>query len=251
MNKLLTLLSIAALTLSAATFNVSTTPELRTALSTAATNGEDDTIILADGTYKTTDDGEGTFIYLSNESNSLTLQGTSAESVILSGEGKERVLKIQSTRYNSNLYLSNISINKGYSTESGGAALYFQMRSVIITNSSFNDNNSTKCGGAITYNTDGIHILNISSSEFINNTSSSSSGGGAICNPWDTYDSLVIDKVKFINNKTNGAGGAILFSSYYTSAVISNSVFIDNNASIGGAIYIGRTADNTLSLIHI
>ena len=54
MLKILSLLTVATLTLTAATFNVATTPELRTALDTAATNGEDDTIVLADGTYKTT-----------------------------------------------------------------------------------------------------------------------------------------------------------------------------------------------------
>ena len=70
---------LATTVIQGATFNVSTTPEFRTALETSATNGEDDTIILADGTYKTTDDGKGTFIYLSNESNSLTLQGSSSE----------------------------------------------------------------------------------------------------------------------------------------------------------------------------
>ena len=41
----------------AQTFNVSTTQELRQALLDAATNGQTDTIILADGTYATTDDG--------------------------------------------------------------------------------------------------------------------------------------------------------------------------------------------------
>ncbi len=55
MKYLLTILLLATYGLSA-TFNVSTTPELRTALETAATNGEDDTITLADGTYKTIDD---------------------------------------------------------------------------------------------------------------------------------------------------------------------------------------------------
>ena len=49
---------------SAATFNVSTTPELRQALVDAAQNGQEDTIILADGTYATTDDGGGTFTFL-------------------------------------------------------------------------------------------------------------------------------------------------------------------------------------------
>jgi len=47
MHKLLTVLIASAITLSATTFNVSTTPELRTALSTATNNGEDDTIILS------------------------------------------------------------------------------------------------------------------------------------------------------------------------------------------------------------
>jgi len=89
MNKILLLLTASTLTLFAHTFNVSTTPELRTALNTAATNGEDDTIILADGTYKTTDDGGGTFIYFSNEANNLTLKGSSSANVILSGDNLE------------------------------------------------------------------------------------------------------------------------------------------------------------------
>ncbi len=48
MKKIYSLLAITALTLSAQTFNVATTSEFRTALETAAGNGEDDTIILAD-----------------------------------------------------------------------------------------------------------------------------------------------------------------------------------------------------------
>ena len=38
----------------AATLNVATTPELREPLNIAASNGEDDTVILANGIYKTT-----------------------------------------------------------------------------------------------------------------------------------------------------------------------------------------------------
>ncbi|MBD3798255.1 MAG: hypothetical protein IE887_11165, partial [Campylobacterales bacterium] len=91
MKKLLLLPTLLTVSLLAQTFNVSTTPELRTALETAATNGEDDTIVLADGTYKTTDDGGGTFIYFSNEANKLTLQGSSAENVILSGDNQNQI----------------------------------------------------------------------------------------------------------------------------------------------------------------
>lgn len=42
-----------------ATFNVANTPEFREALKFAPTNGEDDTIILADGIYKTSDYEQG------------------------------------------------------------------------------------------------------------------------------------------------------------------------------------------------
>ena len=57
------------------TFNVSTTQELRVALQDAAVNGQSDTIILANATYKTTDDGGGTFTFLDNENYDLTIQG--------------------------------------------------------------------------------------------------------------------------------------------------------------------------------
>ena len=50
-------ISIFCTHLQAATFNVSTTLGLREALILAAGNGEADTIVLADGTYATTDDG--------------------------------------------------------------------------------------------------------------------------------------------------------------------------------------------------
>ena len=77
---------------SAATFNVSNTPELRQALLDAGQNGQADTIILVDGTYATTDDGGGTFTFLDNENYDLTLQGSSAENAILSGANTHQVL---------------------------------------------------------------------------------------------------------------------------------------------------------------
>ena len=86
-----------AISLNAEVFNISTTPELREALEVSATNGEDDTINIADGIYKTTDDGGGTFIYFSNEDNNLTLIGSSSENVILSGDNLHQILNHNST----------------------------------------------------------------------------------------------------------------------------------------------------------
>jgi|GEM_PF-6092002 len=70
----------------AQTFNVSTIQELRQALQDAAGNGQSDVIQLADGTYKTTDDGGGAFTFLDNKNYDMTIQGSSAENVVLSGD---------------------------------------------------------------------------------------------------------------------------------------------------------------------
>jgi len=105
----------------AETFNVSTTQELRQALLDAATNGQDDIIILADGTYATTDDGGGTFVFLDNENYDLTLQGSSPENVILSGGNTHQILNARTVSIDlMTIKLKNLALKFGYSTESGG-----------------------------------------------------------------------------------------------------------------------------------
>ena len=104
----------------AATFNVSTTPELRQALLDAATNGQSDTIVLANGTYATTDDSGGTFTFLDNENYDLTLQGSSAENVILSGDNTHQVLNFNVINNETTIHLDSLSVSYGVSEEDGG-----------------------------------------------------------------------------------------------------------------------------------
>ncbi|MDQ1240632.1 MAG: hypothetical protein QG577_2818, partial [Thermodesulfobacteriota bacterium] len=54
---------------SGANFCVTTGTELQTALTTAASNGEDDTIKIVQGTYT------GNFVYAFSEANNLTVEG--------------------------------------------------------------------------------------------------------------------------------------------------------------------------------
>ena len=105
--------------LNAQIFNISTTAELRTALENSATNGEDDTIILADGTYKTTDDGQGTFKFLDNEAYKLTLKGSSADNVILSGDNQHQIFNHNSTK-NAPLIIEKLSFVDGNNSEEDG-----------------------------------------------------------------------------------------------------------------------------------
>ena len=192
----------------AATHNVSTTPELRVALAAAATNGEDDIIILADGTYKTTDDGLGSFNYITNKSNSLTLEGAQRENVLLDGDYQNEILNHASTAVDSPLILKGVSFVNGVSNSSEAGAVNSNF-DITIQDCLFEDN----AGG----------------------------NGGAI-HQWSSNKQLVLNNSIFENNKASRAGGAI-----FTGALldISNSVFLNNhtlsnnglNSIGGGAIY--------------
>ena len=258
----------ASSSLHAATFNVATTPELRVALSTAATNGEDDTIILADGTYKTTDDGEGTFIYVSRESNSLTLEGAQRESVLLDGAFQNEILNHGSTAVDSPLILKGISFVNGVSSSnagainsnfditiqgclfdgnegvSGGAIRQWGANSLVINNSIFENNKASRAGGAILTSAS----LDINNSDFLNNHTLSNNGlngigGGAIYsrNTSSSGKSSIINKTKFNGNiSLSGGGGALNISGTVGGAILSNVEFLGNaSAYSGGAIYGG------------
>ncbi|MGM0519095.1 MAG: PKD domain-containing protein [Campylobacterota bacterium] len=233
MKKSILLLMFLVGSLFSATFNVSTTPELRTALNTAATNGEDDTIILADGTYKTTDDGQGTtFIYLSNESNSLTLQGSSADNVILSGDSTHQIIEFNSIS-NDKIKLEKLSFIDANSSSAGGAIHTESFIEVI--DCKFINNVAKSHGGGI-YNPYGSLVIN--NSTFINNRSLRGSGGGV-----SSADSVVINNSTFTNNISHKEGGGL----FAENIQIKNSLFKDNNSSYGGGFSSGSIGTNLIT----
>lgn len=241
MKKYLLLLLLAASSFTqAATFNVSTTPELRVALSTAAINSEDDIIILAGGTYKTTDDGEGTFIYLSNEANSLTIQGVSKAITIIDGEGLEQIFNFHSIFVDDGTFINieNITFINGYANESGGA-LYSSIGG-SIQSCSFDNNKAVNDGGAIFIESDAR--ITINDSNFSNNEASR---GGAVFGYYafrSSKYSFEIVNTAFIANKSFGDGGAV----FSITANIESSAFELNHAlGNGGAIYGVHTVNKS------
>jgi len=242
MKKILALMLL-SLSLSAHTFNVSTTTELRTALNTAATNGEDDTIILANGTYKTTDDGYGTFIYSSDENNSLTLQGSSSKNVILSGDSKNQILKHTSTEH-APLKLEKLTFMDGNNTagDGGGVSTDYNIDildcnftnnsadshgggfnsdfATSVTNSTFTNNNAGDGGG---FNSDSA--TSVTNSTFTNNNANSGSGFNS------NYTTRVTNST-FTNNSANRGGGGGFYSDSTTT--VTNSIFTNNSANHGG-----------------
>jgi len=229
MKKVLTLLALSTLTLFAQTFNVASTPELRTALETAATNGEDDTIVLADGTYKTTDDGAGTFIYFSNEANKLTLVGSSSENVILSGDNVAQILNHQSTE-NAPMTLEKLSFVDGNNTATSrpdgyGGGVYTDY-SIEVIDCNFTNNSAYGYGGR---GGGGFYAFAtiVTNSTFTNN---SADGGGG----FSAGKPTIVTNSKFINNSAGGDGGGF----YAFATIVTNSTFANNSAGRdGGGFY--------------
>lgn len=262
MKKILMLLTASILSLFGATFNVATTPELRAALSTAGTNREDDTIIIADGTYKTTDDGQGTFIYLSNEANKLTLQGSSSQNVILSGDSQHQILNHKST-VETLLALEKLSFVDGNNTIGKGGGVHTEC-SINVANCNFTNNSAGDQGGGF-YSGDTTTVTN---STFKNNSAAARSGGGfysynitTVTNSTFTNNSAVtgggfesllntptVTGTTFTNNSARAYGGGFFT---WGRPIVTNSIFRNNSANInGGGFYSSGTLTVTNSIFR-
>ena len=184
------------------TSTVSNVSELRAALLSAENNGMHDVIVLAVGTYDTTSDGLGTFAYTGSDKTNLTLIGNDPASVILSGDGVDRVLYITDISYAPTLFLKNLSIIDGNVTGNGGGFVSYM----------------GEC------NIDNCHIVN-------NHAFSESYGGGFIAN-----GKIVINESLIQNNSANNGGG---FATYNDIEIIINDSLITENVcnENGGGIY--------------
>lgn len=253
-------------------YEVSTTAELREALASAATNGEDDTIILANGTYKTTDDGGGTFDYFSNEANKLTLKGSSAENVIVSGDNQHQILNHEST-LEAHLTLIGICFADGSSADdSGGISADYSVEVVdskFVNNSTQNgfgggfssrylaevsnsifQGNSARAGGGF-YSAIGASVSN---SEFRGNRAPVGGGGNfsGLGGGFATRRGEVsVTDSQFFDNSADSDGGALLLVLTSGLSFISNSKFHNNSAgSLGGAIALGSSGGGIEAYVH-
>jgi hypothetical protein len=96
--------------LNAATFNVDTPANFQTALTTAQSNGEDDTIQVASGTYTIS----AVLGYLPADNNSLTISGEDRTTTILDGNNAIQIFRSQLLNLtNAHLTIENITFQNG------------------------------------------------------------------------------------------------------------------------------------------
>jgi hypothetical protein len=213
-------------------FTVTTAPEFQTALTDAQSNGQDDTINVAAGTYTLA----ATLTYNPSENYSLTIVGSGADQTILNGGGSVRILLITTPVDDSNAHIAIRGITFQNANAGDGGALYVRVTSANITveDSEFSGNSATGFGaGAYLYSQ--AATTTITNTTFSNNSTSSSRGGGCYCSGRITS----LTNSTFSNNSVDGRGGGIYIDNVLETATLTNSTFNGNSASnSGGGAYI-------------
>ena len=135
------------------------------------------------------------------------------------------------------------------------ANLYIQHPELKVFNSSFTGNTASAWGGGLhVYNTFGGFSLEVDSSSFTGN-STGKNGYGAGIEIWDAQDALPVDLLSTINitnsefiDNTSGIGGGVTIESEDDSVkiVIENVKFEANNGIRGGGLTVYSYAESKL-----
>ena len=225
----------------AAQFHVATAQELQTALSTAAANGEDDTLFLAAGIYK------GSFNFLTTEAQALTIQaeaGLNTGDVVLDGEAKGRVLNLDAGSVSVNFAVQTLVIRNGGTGSGNGAGLYARtVGNVSVSACGITGNISRYSpGGGLCVENAGSASLN--DSVISGNTSGLQAGngtGGGAC--FNDVNTVTLSRNLVASNTSGYYGGGLAFQGGEGTMTLTDNKVVGNSSYItGGGIQISRSS---------
>jgi len=224
----------------AAVFNVTTVTEFRNDLTTAQSNGEDDTINVAGATYNLAT----TLTYSTSENYSLTIVGAGVGNTILDGGALTRILLIGTSGDDSNAHITIRGMTFQNARGGDGGALYLRLTSAHITveDSEFDRNSATGYGGGAYLHSQAatVTLMNIT---FSLNSSSGSRGGGCYL----SGRTINLTDNTFSNNSVDGSGGGIYVDHVLETITLTNNNFTDNSAtSTGGGAYINAVPNGVI-----
>jgi len=220
----------------AETFNVNSVSAFQSALDTAASNGENDTINVAAGSYAVT----SALTFYSTEDFHLFIDGAGMGLTTLDGGDTVQILNIRTTTANANVTVGDITFQNGYSgADGGGLRIQTDQASIGLETSEFNDNTAmTLGGGANVLSTTGG--ISISGCLFRRNYGEDDAGGlnagssdGVISLTGSTFEDNVVPGV-FPGVPAKDGGGAILYIDGSGQVVMTGNTFNGNTAADGG-----------------
>ncbi len=233
------ILTLTAAVAQGAVFNVSTPAEFQTALTTAQSNGENDTINVASGTYNLSTalsysvaDGDGT----------LTIQASDPNSPpVLDGGGTVQIMEIvNDSNFNGSgdagddIVIDGLIFQNGNSATSvGGLFLRTGEADIEVVNCVFRQNQGTAGGGARLYATSG----SVTATDNTFEQNSATDGAGLSIYAPAGY--TTVSNNTFEQNSATVRGSGLYMETYTGDTVISNNSFTQNSSNTyGGGAYI-------------
>ena len=259
MHRILSIVLVIALTIltihssPAAEFTVTTVTELRNALTTASSNGEDDIITVATGTYNVTSvlyyspqDGDGILKIVAQNFRALPLLDGSSSS------GRIMVLRNNTDQNNPNdsgadIIVEGMVFRNG---SHGGLSIFTQMAGIQMSKCLFMNNQGDYSGAGASLRSD-TGLISIRKNTFLNNSGTLYGGGLYGVTKSGTVH---VTENHFSGNMAmyGGGVGSIVMNS--GSLVLINNTFRDNTAlstgiqiALGGAIW-GRALQGSCRL---
>jgi hypothetical protein len=220
----------------AETFDVSNVSAFQSALDSATSNGENDTINVAAGSYDVT----STLTFYSTEDFHILIAGAGMGVTTLDGGDTVQILNIRTTPANAHVTVENITFQNGYeSTYGGGLCVQTDQASITLENSEFNDNTAMAIGGgASAVSTTGD--ISISDCFFRRNSGEDDAGGlnagssdGVISLTSSIFEDNTVPGV-FPGVPAKDGGGAILYIDGTGQIVMTGNTFNRNTAADGG-----------------
>ena len=233
----------------AAVFCVADATDLQAALTTAASNGEDDQIQIVQGTYV------GRFVYDGAEARALSLRGgyvagcgrrdLDPANTILTGNGTEQVLTLWAYQPDSEgaaLVVEGLTLRNGLSTDGMGAGLLVAFPGSVHLDHNTIEQNVEGGGATIFLSQRDTALL---TGNLISGNTTSGLGGGLLIYAsgigMDTDDPVTITLSGNIirgNHASVGGGGALLrvYEDTVASVTLSNNTFVDNSANVGSGL---------------
>ncbi|CAD7773493.1 hypothetical protein DMNBHIDG_00771 [Candidatus Methanoperedenaceae archaeon GB37] len=135
-------------------FNVTNLEEFQDALTTAESNGEDDIINVAEGTYNIT----STLRYSTYDGDSgdkLTIQGAGADKTVLDSGGSVQILYIDTGTDGGDVTIKDMAFENGNGGNGGGIYVHGSSINITIKECIFSENSAEDAGGGV--EADSIH----------------------------------------------------------------------------------------------
>jgi len=216
----------------AAIFDVADTTQFQTALTNAQSNGEDDTINVAAGTYDVT----STLEYLQTENHSLTIVGAGAGETILNGVGPVQILLIWNNAApdsNAHIAVSGITVQKGIGGDGAGLYTRTLQADITVQDSEFKECSAPGWGGGA-YAHSNTGTITFAGNVFSDNHSQAGSEGGGGLYARSVMGAVTLTNNTFSNNQAVTYGGGAYPRSDDVTVTLTGNTFTGNSA-LGGA----------------